>query len=146
MNTARKIEQSPNTIVSYPREVNDIMIRVRHKLQEQTEYFNSGETREVSFRVEQLKRLRKAIQTNKEAIIEALHDDLKKSPFEAYTTEIAILFTEIDHAIANTKKWARPLKVKTPAIYRPAKSLIIPEPYGRVFIIGTWNYPFQLIF
>jgi aldehyde dehydrogenase (NAD+) len=34
--------------------------------------------------------------------------------------------------------------VPTPLFFQPAKSYIVPEPYGVVLVIAPWNYPFQL--
>lgn len=37
-------------------------------------------------------------------------------------------------------------KVKNTLTVFPAKSFLVPEPFGKVLIISPWNYPFQLIF
>ena len=45
----------------------------------------------------------------------------------------------------NIDEWAKPVIVKTPIHFQPAKSFIVREPYGVVLIIGPFNYPFQLV-
>jgi aldehyde dehydrogenase (NAD+) len=75
---------------------------------------------------------------------DALKKDLNKSSFEAYATETGIVLHEISSQLRQISKWARPKTVRTPLFAMPSRSMIIPEPYGRIFIISPWNYPFQL--
>lgn len=115
-------------------------------LKEQREYFQKQETKDINFRIKQLKKLKKAIKDNEKLIIKALYKDLHKSEFEAYATEIGYLYDSIGYFIKNLKKWARVKTVKTPMVHLGAKSYIYPEPYGIVLIVGPFNYPFQLVF
>ncbi len=112
----------------------------------QKEYFNTGKTLSISFRIKQLKKLHDAIILHENEIHEALYKDLKKSTPEAYITETGLVLKEIEEAIQKTKRWAKPRRVKTPLFFAPASSKIHPEPYGNVLIISPWNYPFQLLF
>ena len=111
----------------------------------QRAFFNTGKTKDLSFRIAQLALLRKIIDDNEDAICEALKLDMNKPKFEAYVGEIAMVTNEIDYAIRHLKSWARPKRVMTPLVHFPAKSRIYSEPLGVVLIIGTWNYPIQLI-
>ncbi len=111
----------------------------------QRNFFNSGSTRPVSFRIEQLKLLRRVIQEHENEIMDALKGDLSKPRLEGYISEIAFTYQEIDHTLHNIRRWVKPEKVKTPLIYQPAVSRIYQEPYGVTLIIGPWNYPFQLV-
>ena len=110
------------------------------------EYYLSGETLSVKFRIEKLRLLKKVIKDNEEKLLSALKKDLNKSNFEGYVTEIGILYQEIDYAIKNVKKWAKREKKKTDIVYFPAKSYIYKQPYGVVLIISPFNYPIQLAF
>jgi len=121
----------------------DVFI-IKKTLLDQKEYFDKGRTMDVDFRVSQLKKLKRSIQVHHNDIIKALHRDLKKPPFESYTSEIAFLYKEIDLAIKKTARWARTKKPGTPLLFRPARSSIRSEPYGTTLIIGPWNYPFML--
>ena len=76
---------------------------------------------------------------------EAIYADFCKSTFDTYTTEIAILYQEIDEAISNLTKWAKTKKVTTNWVNFPAKSFVMKEPLGVTLIIGAWNYPYQLL-
>lgn len=108
-------------------------------------YYNSGKTRSVSFRIEQLRKLKSMIRAHEDEIIQSLHHDLKKPPFESYAGEIGIMYVEIEHAIRHVRQWSRPKRVATPIIHFLSSSRIYQEPYGVVLIMGPWNYPFNLL-
>jgi aldehyde dehydrogenase (NAD+) len=112
----------------------------------QRSYFESGATRPVGFRVEQLHRLKRAILDNEAALSEALKADLGKSAAEAYLSEIFLSVYEINTAARKLKKWARPQRVKTDLVQLPARSFRVADPLGVVLIISPWNYPVQLSF
>lgn len=114
-------------------------------LQKQRSFFSSHATRSISFRVTQLKKLKRVIRENQAKIEEALWKDLHKSPEEAFLTEISLVLGEIDNHIVNLKQWAKPERVSTPIHLRPSSSKIIYEPLGVALIITPWNYPFQLL-
>ena len=111
---------------------------------EQRIYFYSGETRSLVSRKNALRKLKTMLSTHEGDFLEALRADMKKPTIEAYTSELSLLYHEIDMAIKNLKKWIRPVKVSTPLINFPARSLLLPEPYGVVVVISPWNYPFYL--
>ena len=110
----------------------------------QKDFFRNGTTREYEFRLEQLKKLRKTIEIREDDILTALSIDLRKPRFEAYTSEVGLLFKELDEAIKNLKYWMKREKVSTPIYLKPAKSYIKPVPKGVVLILSPWNYPFLL--
>lgn len=107
-------------------------------------FFDNGSTLSYSFRVSALKRLKISIEKREQQIIEALKLDLNKPEFEAYTSEIGIVYEEINAAIKNLKLWMGKINVKTPIHLHPASSFIQRMPKGVVLIISPWNYPFQL--
>jgi len=111
----------------------------------QKEFYSSGETAALSFRKEQLKKLRQLIVDNDAAIVEALYKDLHKSEFESFGSEIGQVLKEIDHTISNLNKWAAPKSVATPMMFFLSTSKVYPDPLGNVLIIGPWNYPFLLL-
>lgn len=110
----------------------------------QRNYFNTNVTKEVSFRINVLNSLKEVIINNEELIYQALKEDLNKSSFESFITEIGFIIKEINYFIKNLKKLSKPKKVKTPLLLFPAKSYLYKEPYGTVLILSPWNYPFQL--
>ena len=110
------------------------------------EFFGTNVTKDPDFRINSLKKLRLQIRENEKLILEALGNDLHKSPFEAYTTEVSLVLKEIDLHIRNLKRWSHPEFRPTPLIFWPSSSKIFKEPYGIALIIAPWNYPFQLLF
>ena len=108
------------------------------------EFFKSGETLSIKYRLEQLKALKKTLLKYDEALLQALHDDLNKSSFDSIITETGIVMEELNYYIKHLKKIANPKKIKVPLTLQPAKSSIHYEPYGVVLIISPWNYPVQL--
>jgi acyl-CoA reductase-like NAD-dependent aldehyde dehydrogenase len=113
-------------------------------IRKQRDFFQTGQTKNIAFRLEHLKILKQAIVTNKQPIIEALHADLRKPEFESYATEIGVV-NEIDYAIKHLKSWSQPKKAPVPGKFFPYSAKIYPEPLGVVLIIGPWNYPLQLM-
>jgi aldehyde dehydrogenase (NAD+) len=109
------------------------------------DFFLSGATISYQFRIAQLKKLRKAIESYEHLITAALFKDLHKSTEEAFTTEIGFVYSEISHVTKNLTGWMEGNWVKTPMVLFPSTSKIIREPLGICLIIAPWNYPFQLL-
>lgn len=110
----------------------------------QRQFFNTHKTKDVTFRINQLKTFKKMLQENEEALHEAIYKDFKKSSFENYLSELALVYHDIDEAIKKCKRWSRTRRVSTNIANFPASSYIIPEPLGVCLVIGAWNYPYQL--
>lgn len=108
-------------------------------------YFSTHATRSISFRIEQLKKLRDAIQANEERLLDALRQDLGKPEQEAYLSEIATVQGEIAFVLRNLKKWVVPQRRKSSWLAFPSRATLYPEPYGVALVIAPWNYPFQLL-
>jgi aldehyde dehydrogenase (NAD+) len=103
-------------------------------------------TRELPYRLTALDRLREGIKDNEQALVDALHEDLGKSPFESYATEIGILLNEIRYMQSNLSNWVADRPVASPLALFGSRSRIHYEPRGVVLIIAPWNYPLQLAF
>ncbi len=110
----------------------------------QKAYFDTNETKDISFRRTQLKRLKSCLKENEDFLCDAIYKDFKKSKFDTIATELALIYHEIDVAVRQLGNWSRRKSVPTNLVNFPARSYIIPEPLGSVLIIGAWNYPYLL--
>tara|TARA_B110000285_G_scaffold152155_1_gene169856 strand:- start:3375 stop:4736 length:1362 start_codon:yes stop_codon:yes gene_type:complete len=115
---------------------------MKQLIDSQRDFFNSNKTKDVSFRIAQLKKLQHVIKVNENNFHEAIYKDFKKSKFENYSTEIIHVLLDIDEAIHKVKHWSRKRKVRTNLINFPAKSYVVSEPFGSTLIIGAWNFPY----
>jgi aldehyde dehydrogenase (NAD+) len=115
-------------------------------VKEEHSYFKSGATLDVSFRREQLERLRGMIRSNQDRIQEAVYEDMRKPPFEMFASETAFLLAEVDYALKKLACWTSPAKVPGPLAFFGADCRVYPEPYGVALIVSPWNYPFMLLF
>jgi aldehyde dehydrogenase (NAD+) len=110
----------------------------------QRSFFESGKTKDVAFRIGQLKKLSRVIHENENALLDAFAADMKKPRLEGYASEIAVTLNEIRYAINNLASWTRPKMVMTARPILPSLCSITREPLGVVLILAPWNYPFQL--
>ncbi len=110
----------------------------------QHSYFAEGETRSLSFRIGQLRRLKEAVQGYESRIMEAVRRDFNKSEYESYLSEYSSVLMEINLMLRHLAKWSKPARVRTPMTHLGSRSYIYAEPYGVTLIIAPWNYPFQL--
>lgn len=118
--------------------ISDILLKQRR-------FFSSETTKDIKFRISNLKKFHSAILKYEKKIADALWTDLRKSYEEAYLTEINIVLTEIKHHINKLSYWMKPDRIETPILLFPSSSKIIYEPLGVCLIIAPWNYPFQLL-
>ena len=109
-------------------------------------YFNTGKTLDVGFRKNSLKKLKAALFRYENKLYDAFWEDLHKSKFEAFGTEIGMVSKEIGLHLKNLTKWAKPRSILTDMLNFYSTSRIYYEPYGLVLIMSPWNYPLQLAF
>ena len=113
-------------------------------LEKQRDYYRSGATVPVSFRIEQLKKLYSTVKKYQDEINSALASDLGKSSYEGFMCEIGLVLNEISYMIKHTKRFAKRKTVATPLAQFCSHSYKQPVPYGNVLIMSPWNYPFLL--
>jgi aldehyde dehydrogenase (NAD+) len=113
-------------------------------LAKQRDFFATGATREVGFRIQQLRLLSQAVKQNEHQILQALKADLNKPAFEVFASEILMVLEEINYALKHVKSWVKPQKVATGLTQFRAANYVYTEPLGVVLIISPWNYPLQL--
>lgn len=115
-------------------------------IQQQRYFFNTNATRGIRFRKQQLQKLYDVIKSNEQLLYDAIYKDFKKSPFDTFTSELALIYGDIKEAKRKVGKWSRKKRKRTNLVNLPAKSYVIPEPLGVSLVIGAWNYPYQLSF
>lgn len=117
---------------------------MKQLVEEQRVFFQTGITKSMQFRKEQLLKLQVALKDHETEIMKALKTDLNKSEYEAYLTEIGIVYSEIQTALKHLSRWMKPVHKRTGIANFPGKSFTMREPYGVVLVLSPWNYPFQL--
>ncbi len=100
---------------------------------------------EYGVRARRLYALRDALKAHEDEFFEAFDKDFGKGAFETYTTEIGYLYSNIRHILNHLRDWMEPRAACTPMVLWPGKSRIIMEPYGKVLVIGPFNYPLHLV-
>src|SRR5690625_202648 len=113
-------------------------------VQTQREFYYSGKTKSYSFRKKQLETLKLMLQKHEADIYEVLKLDLNKSNHETLTTELGILYTEINFVLKHLKKWMEKREVPAPLTHKGTANYVLYEPYGVTLVISPWNYPVQL--
>lgn len=117
---------------------------IRQMITAQRDFFADGQTKEPAFRIAALRKLKALIRKHENTLIDALEEDLHKSQFESYITEIGQVYKEIDWHIRHLSRLSRIRRMPTPLVMFPSRSRILREPYGTVLIVSPWNYPFNL--
>lgn len=113
-------------------------------LAKQRDFYKSGKTLSIPFRIAMLKKLRTAILTHEKQIADALYADLGKSEYESFLCECGMALSELSYMIKHTRRFAKEKRVRTPLAQFPSRSYQKPSPYGSVLIMSPWNYPFLL--
>ncbi|GAB2588607.1 aldehyde dehydrogenase [Spirosoma areae] len=115
-------------------------------VQKQRDFFNSGKTLDVNFRIEHLKKLKAAFKKYESEMIEAVKTDMGRADVETYFMELHMNMEELDYALKHINDWTDDKKVKTPTLFFMAESRLYPEPYGIALIISAWNFPLLQLF
>lgn len=110
----------------------------------QREYFYTGATLDIDFRINALKKLKAYVQSHESEIAKAIALDLGKSSFESYMCETGMVLSELTHMLKHTRSYAKEKRVLTPLAQFHSRSYKKPSPYGVTLIMSPWNYPFML--
>lgn len=107
--------------------------------------FHTHQTRNVEWRLKQLRSLYWALKDAEPAVLEACMLDLGKSAYETYLTELGWVLNDILFMTKNLKRFAKDEK---PGDIDLINSFMSPrirkDPLGAVLILGAYNFPIQL--
>ncbi|GJQ80099.1 putative aldehyde dehydrogenase [Trypoxylus dichotomus] len=106
--------------------------------------FNTGRTRSLKYRREQLLKLQRMYRETAGDMEAALFRDLRKPKQECYNTEIDFIVNDVKNILDNFKRYTGNEYPSKPLANFFDTVEIKKDPYGVVLIIGAWNYPIQL--
>lgn len=135
--TPEDIAANTNVELLSPNNCNQIIKEVK-------ETFQTGKTKDVKFRKEQLKKLLKLLEDNKDTICEALRADLNKPPFETLLCEYNLLVNEVLEILHEVDSFAQPENKGKSLLTFFDQVYVKHEPLGTVLVMGAWNYPLLL--
>jgi aldehyde dehydrogenase (NAD+) len=107
--------------------------------------YTSGTTLPYAARRAALRALRDSLRRNEQAVLEAVHADMRKPAFEGWLSEVGLVLEAIDHTLHHLREWMRPTEVSTPLALMPAQCRVVHRPLGVVLIVAPWNYPVLLM-
>ena len=117
-----------------------------HELVErQRAFFRTGETLPVTWRLQQLEKLKSCVLRHRGEMEQALAEDLGRAPLEAYFCEVGALLLEINETIRSLRRWARPETHFSGLMSFPSLvTKVYKMPYGVSLVISPFNFPFLL--
>lgn len=117
---------------------------VEAQAQRMRDFFATGATMQIDYRRQALVKLKAYLKANEQRALDALAEDLGKSSFEGYATELGLVYEEINTCLKHLGRWARPRRVRTPIVHFRSTSKVYPSPLGVALVLSPWNYPVQL--
>ena len=110
----------------------------------QREYFLRGHTLPLATRKKHLRVLHDLLLNHERTLADAIYKDFRKSFYTTIENEISLPCGEINRSIRHLKKWSSPRYVRTNLVNFPARSRVVPVPFGVTLVIAPWNYPYML--
>lgn len=118
---------------------------IREIVDKQREFFYSGKTLDVEFRLRQLRRLKAAIIKNQQVLEDVLYRDLGRAPMEAYFCDIGSVILEINETMKGLRGWTKPeTHFSGLHCFPSVTTKVYKVPYGVSLIISPFNFPFIL--
>ena len=119
--------------------------RIAEIVATQRRFFRTGTTLPVKWRIQQLKKLKKAVLAHKDEFIAALTADLGRTELEAYLCDIGPIVVEINEMIHGLRRWARPERHFSGLMCFPSIiTKVYKMPYGVSLVISPFNFPILL--
>ncbi|XP_061721144.1 aldehyde dehydrogenase, dimeric NADP-preferring isoform X3 [Cydia pomonella] len=120
-------------------------VNIEEIVQRARDTFARGVTKPLAWRKQQLKNLLRMYEENYNAMVEALHKDLRRSKMEAVLLEVDYLINDLKSMLHHIDEWAKPEHPPKGFVNMLDEVVIYNDPYGVALVIGAWNYPLQLL-
>jgi coniferyl-aldehyde dehydrogenase len=102
-------------------------------------------TPDFAQRRDDLRRLRAALKRRLDTMARTIAADFgHRSLDESRLADGMAVLNDIDHLLANLRRWMRPRRVHVGWRFWPGRAWIEPQPVGVVGVIAPWNYPVNL--
>ncbi|WP_317932253.1 coniferyl aldehyde dehydrogenase [Halioxenophilus sp. WMMB6] len=96
-------------------------------------------------RIAALDQLQQTLLGHRQQLIAALNSDFNgRSAAETLQLELFGLIDEIRYTKKHLRRWMKPKKIATNALFQPSRSRLYYQPLGVIGIIGSYNYPLLL--
>lgn len=128
---------SGTAVVESPVDVRAVVARLRAT-------FATRRTRDIDWRVRQLRAIERLLDEREQEIATALAEDLGRPFAEAWLGDIASTKAEAAFARKKVRGWAKRRRTSLSLSSQPGRGWYKFEPLGVVLIIGPWNYPVYL--
>ena len=145
MNTTASIPDVSASVRGSIPSIPSATVSIPNAIKRLRQTFESGRTRSLAWRVQQLGGIERMMREHEADFGEALKADLSKCLFETVLTETSFVGGEAKYARKHLARWMKPKRVGTPLMALPGRSYIQPEPKGVVLIIAPWNYPLSMV-
>ncbi|KAI1179273.1 Aldehyde/histidinol dehydrogenase [Nemania sp. FL0916] len=107
--------------------------------------YASQKTKDIEWRLVQLRKLYWGITDCTPKLIAALQQDIGKPSSEALLTEISFCLSDLNLTLKKLKTWAKDdTDLDYPLTFAALKPRVRKEPLGAVLIIGPYNFPMML--
>lgn len=120
----------------------DDIPQIREQLQAT---FDSGKSRSIQYRREQLLGLAHMMKDNSQQFVRALKHDLGRPALETFITEIDAIIEDCVTAYKKVKSWAKTEKAPFAMNFFLMNPQVRKEPKGVVLIIAPFNFPLLLL-
>ena len=131
-------DNDPTTTPSTAHTLTNNMQQLVHDLRTT---FNTGKTKSLAWRRQQLNQLLLMVQENHEAITQAVSQDHLNSAKFRGIVDMTSVVSGITQALANLDDWSADVPCKAPMF---GDAFIRSEPKGVMLIISPWNYPLAM--
>ncbi|MGF6901429.1 coniferyl aldehyde dehydrogenase [Paraburkholderia phytofirmans] len=122
--------------------MNDAIENLRDVLARQRDACRASPYPELKQRRRELKTVREALSRYQDRLAAAMSDDFgRRSEFECKMLDVMFPALQIDHALANLRRWMKPQRRRTDLLFRTNSAKVVYQPKGVVGVIAAWNFP-----